>query len=133
MTTRPATGSGQTFGRALRLLKTTQFKAVYGFRARVGDGRLVVYARPNQGGATRLGLSVGKVVGNSVRRNYVKRLLRETFRRMRPALPVGYDLVIVPLAGDYSLEDVGRRLQVLTPAAIRRAAEKGRPERQGPA
>ena len=44
----------------------------------------------------RLGLSVGKKVGNSVRRNRIKRLLREAFRRNKALLTCPCDLAIVP-------------------------------------
>jgi ribonuclease P protein component len=115
-----------TLGRHQRLLKTVQFRAVYAARARAGDGQVVVYARANDLGRTRLGLSVSKRVGNSVRRNYVKRLMREVFRRLRADVPTGYDIVIVPLPGEYSLEDVRRRLSSLVPAAIRRSSSGGR-------
>jgi ribonuclease P protein component len=130
MTLKPEVPAGRrgltsqiTLGRHQRLLKTSQFRAVYAARARAGDGRVVVYARPNGLGLTRLGLSVGKQVGNSVRRNRVKRLMREAFRHMRATFPAGYDIVIVPLPGEYSFEDVDQRLRNLVPAAIRRAGD----------
>ena len=44
----------------------------------------------------RLGLSVGRRVGNAVRRNRVKRLLREAFRRNKGLLLAPCDMVIVP-------------------------------------
>ena len=47
---------------------------------------------------TRLGLAVSKRCGNSVRRNRLKRRLREAFRLSRAELPAGLDLVIQPRA-----------------------------------
>lgn len=46
-----------------------------------------VYARPNDLGHSRLGLVVGKKVAKrAVRRNYIKRTVREWFRRNRHLL-----------------------------------------------
>jgi ribonuclease P protein component len=60
---------------------------------------------------SRLGLVVSKKVGDSVRRNRVKRLFREAFRLNKDRLPGGFDLVVAPLPGfaDDSLQEVQDR------------------------
>lgn len=84
-----------TFPKSRRLTKREQFAAVYDSKVRESRGPLVVYARPNGLGWPRLGLSTSRKVGTAVRRNRIRRLLREAFRHLQFDLPSGYDLLIV--------------------------------------
>jgi ribonuclease P protein component len=121
-----------TLRRKQRLLKTRQFKAAYGGRARVGDGRVVAYALANGLGVTRLGVSVGRRSGGSVQRNRIKRLLREAFRLARADFPPGYDIVLVSLGSGGTFAEFQKSVRALVPEAIRRACaiagRKGSPE-----
>jgi len=118
-------GERATLGRGERILKTSEFRAVYGARARVSDGHLVVYAKANGRDVTRLGLSVGRRCGGAVVRSRIRRVLREAFRRARAGLPRGYDVVIVPVAGPYTFDEMDRRIRALAPEAIGRSARAG--------
>jgi ribonuclease P protein component len=101
--------SGQlrfTFPATLRVKSKADFDRAYQLRRRRDVGCLVVYAAPNGGRLTRLGLSVSRKVGNAAVRNTCKRLLREAFRMEQHALPAGTDLVIVVRPHDArSLDD----------------------------
>lgn len=93
-TERPTREVSYRFPQRLRLKTTPQFRVVYDAKVCERSGPLVVYARPNGLGHLRAGLSVGRRVGGAVRRNRVKRLLREAIRHRQHDLPTGYDLVI---------------------------------------
>ena len=85
-----------------RITRSGDFDAVYRRGRSVSDRHLVVYAfrRPDAADdAPRLGLSVSRKVGGAVARNRVKRVLRERFAELAPALPAGTDWVVIARPG----------------------------------
>jgi ribonuclease P protein component len=85
----------QTFPRSHRLSGKPRFDAVYQAKVRETRGPLAMYSLPNELGYCRLWMSVSRAVGIAVKRNRIKRLLREAFRLMQHDVPGGYDLVVV--------------------------------------
>lgn len=83
-----------TYPRSRRLGGRGTFKTIRDTGIRETRGPLTVWAIPNELGHSRIGISIGRPVGNAVRRNRIKRLLREAFRLMQHDLPRGYDVVI---------------------------------------
>ena len=53
-----------------------------------------LFGLPNTAGTCRLGITVTRKVGGAVRRNRIKRRMREIFRRHRTALAPDLDLVV---------------------------------------
>jgi ribonuclease P protein component len=88
-----------------RLHSAREFRRVYqrGRRA-VGNLFTVVGFFARDGKGTRLGLSVSKDHGCAVRRNKIKRLLREAFRLERQQLPANLDLVLIPRVHERKLQ-----------------------------
>jgi len=82
------------FRRRHRLSGARSFGAVYEAKLRKRRGPLTVFALPNGLGHPRLGLSVGRRVGNAVTRHAIKRRLREAFRHLQHRFERPYDLVV---------------------------------------
>lgn len=82
-----------------RLKKSIEFQRVYQRAKRSGDEWLLVFAIVNELEYSRLGLSVSRKYGVSVRRNRVKRVLREAFRLSTDQIPRGLDLIVIPRGG----------------------------------
>lgn len=82
------------FTRASRLQHKREFDAVYSGKARVERGPLVIHAVPAATGRSRLGLAIGRRLGNAVRRTRMKRLMRECFRLGWAEFPGEYDVII---------------------------------------
>ena len=87
---------GATFTKAERLSGKAAYDRVFGEGRGFRCTRLTLIARPNGLGVSRLGLSVGRRVGGAVRRNRIKRVLREAFRLNKARLGVACDVVLVP-------------------------------------
>src|SRR5688500_14491592 len=84
-----------TLPKSRHLRLPSEFESVYGAKVRESRGPLTLYVRPNDLGHPRMGMSVSRKVGTAVRRNRIRRLLREAFRLLQHDLPTGYDLVVV--------------------------------------
>ena len=76
------------------LKKNYEFLRVYKKGKFYAGKYLVLYVLNNRSQMNRLGISVSRKVKKSVRRNRIKRLARESYRRYEDKLRTGYDLVI---------------------------------------
>lgn len=82
-----------------RLRSPVDFERVYKAGKRSGDNLFAVNALANELGFARLGMSVSaRTVGNAVRRNRLRRIIREVFRERHAALP-GVDFVVTSRPG----------------------------------
>ena len=105
------------------------FARVFSGKCRRGNDVLIVYVAPNGLTWSRLGLSVSKRLGNAVRRNCLRRRIREAFRLNKADLPVGLDIVCVARPGAMRPDmDLARPLRTLVREAASRLAGKDRRE-----
>ena len=79
------------------LRKNSDFNAIYKKGRSVGDRYLVLFLRENGLPYNRTGFLASKKVGNSVKRNRARRLMKESYRHLAGRLPqnVHYDFIII--------------------------------------
>lgn len=87
------------FRRRHRISTSAQFSAVFDAKLKKSRGPITVFLLATDEPEHRLGLSVGRRVGNAVVRGRFKRMMREVFRHHRTGLPVhasgrAYDIVV---------------------------------------
>ena len=78
-----------------KLKKRWEFQRAYQKGRKYWNRCFVIYVFHTHFSNLRLGITVSKKVGKSVQRNRVKRLIRESFRQLRPRLKTAHDVVVV--------------------------------------
>lgn len=109
------------------LTGSREFNAVYNKGKSVGDRYVVFFYKKNGLPYTRTGFLASKKVGNAVKRNRARRLMKESYRLMAP-VPAGYDMIFIArnTIDGRSCQEVKRSIE----SAIRRA---GLQKKNGPA
>ena len=84
-----------SFKKHERLRRRNDFDLAFRHGSLRHTKNFTVILRPNELQFSRLGVTVGKKVGNAVKRNRVKRYLREFFRLHKHKLSLSHDVVII--------------------------------------
>ena len=109
--TRERTASGG-FSRQLRLLKPADYKQVFSNACRVGTKHFTMLAAGNRLGHPRLGMAISKKnVKHAVKRNLIKRQLRESFRLHQDIIG-DFDVVVLAKPGSDKLPRQALREQI---------------------
>ncbi len=81
--------------RKYRLKSTTDFKRVRRDGKSYAHPLVILVVCPNDLSTIRFGIQAGKSVGNAVRRNRAKRMLRSAIQKYLPALRSGWDTIFI--------------------------------------
>jgi ribonuclease P protein component len=84
-----------SFPKQERLLNRKDFVNLNRLGKKYRTKHFTIILKDNGQDISRLGITVSKKIGNAVKRNKVKRLLREFFRLNKLCCPKGYDIVII--------------------------------------
>lgn len=107
--------------RQYRLKKDVEFKLLRSKGRSWSNPLVVLYALPSDQGVTRVGISVSKRIGKAVKRNRIKRLIREAVRLRHSEISSGWNLLFIarkPIV-EVSFLEVGAAIeQVLRRAGL---------------
>jgi ribonuclease P protein component len=84
------------FSKDRRVRRRAEFQRVFDRSVRTKGRYLTILVAPNDAGTARLGIVASRKLGDSVRRNRAKRLIREVFRRSDFPGRRGVDVVVIP-------------------------------------
>ncbi len=88
----------QRYPKSKRIRQRGEFVRIQGRGRPLSRGNFVVIAAPPATGASRLGITASRKVGNAVVRNRIKRLIREFFRRHYYQIHPPRDFVVIARA-----------------------------------
>jgi len=102
-----------SFTKADRILKRYEFLALAKTGRRIQNENFIAVFAPGRHDRSRLGVTVTKKVGQAVKRNRIKRLVREFFRLNRQFISGAWDINIIAKnqIADISSEQAYRALQ----------------------
>jgi ribonuclease P protein component len=84
-----------SYRKSERITKKSRFKAIYEQGVWSSSKHFTTIVCSNTRGVKRLGITVTKKAGNAVKRNRIKRLIREFFRLNKALFPPGHDAVVM--------------------------------------
>jgi ribonuclease P protein component len=106
----------------LRLRRKSDFDAAHARGRRMGNALFGATVRSNEAGQPRLGMAVSvRAAGNSVERNRIRRIIRESFRLHQHEIPA---LDIVVSARERARHASGRELHASLAALWKKVTEQ---------
>jgi ribonuclease P protein component len=101
--------------RTIPLKKNYEFVRIYKKGKFFAGKYLVIYIMNNRQRINRLGITVNKKAGKSVRRNRIKRLIRENYRLYEEFILGSHDIVFFARAteDEYSFKEIRKEMRFL--------------------
>lgn len=112
-----------------RISNPRDFEAVRSAGENYSNRLLVMIVQPNGETHNRHGFAVGRRIGNAVRRNRVKRVMREAIRHVDPEIRCCHDIVWIA-RNRVSPETKPNEIEAAARALIARAGLENRPQPQ---
>lgn len=99
--------------KAYRVKKEKEFQAVFQKGNSFANRKFVVYILPKEQDHFRVGISVGKKIGNAVKRNEVKRKIRASLQEMSLRIKPDIDFIVIarPSVSNCSSNEVYSNLE----------------------
>ena len=97
------------------LTKNREFQKVYRRGKYAATAFLVIYSINNNSDISKFGITTSRKVGNSVKRNRMRRLIKENLRQLYDRIVKGFDIVIVARKAETcaNMEIIGKELRYL--------------------
>ena len=118
-----AKGPSEGFPHCRRIVRSVDYKAIYETGKKIHSEKFVLFVRENSEGHTRLGITVSRKIGCASKRNRIKRLFREIFRRSSTEIPDNFDIVVNAKSGCVGTGFVELKEEFI--AAAKRVTRKG--------
>ena len=108
-----------------RLIKADEFRSTMKSAKKIGSDHLVTYLKRDETQShTRFGFVVAKTVGGAVKRNLVKRRMREIARELIKENPSGFTVVVraLPGAAEIDWTNLRNELRSSVAAGVKKTA-----------
>lgn len=92
------------------IIKTQSIKNDYEYRRIYRRGKsfvnpaVVIYILKNKKKINRIGITTSRKIGNAVKRNRDRRIIREAYRQLEGEIALGYDIIFVARGKTNSLK-----------------------------
>ncbi len=103
------------------------FKRLYSRGLSVVGSSMVLYVRPTRRSGNRLGLTVSTKLGGAVRRNRMRRRLKECFRGLEGSVQGTFDIVIVARSRCFDIPFPSLNAEMLSLFGKAKMSQTGKP------